>query len=111
MPHRVATPSIYIAGTSQHSGKTLVSLGLVAALLERGVKVGYMKPVGQRWVDAHGAHVDEDSVLMKEITFADQTDLAREIRIFRLIETALRCYMGERTGREAYYGVDVEVSE
>jgi len=35
----------------------------------------------------------ELSVLMKEITFADQTDLAREIRIFRLIETALRCYM------------------
>ncbi len=67
MPHRVATPSIYIAGTSQHSGKTLVSLGLVAALLERGVKVGYMKPVGQRTVEVNGAMVDEDVVLIRTV--------------------------------------------
>ncbi|HID57432.1 TPA: hypothetical protein EYP37_12930 [Candidatus Poribacteria bacterium] len=35
----------------------------------------------------------ELSLLLKEIISADQTDLAGEIRIYRLIETALRCYM------------------
>lgn len=67
MPHRVATPSIYIAGTSQHSGKTLVSLGLVAVLRERGLRVGYMKPVGQRTVEVDGAMVDEDVVLIRTV--------------------------------------------
>ena len=67
MPHRVATPSVYIAGTSQHSGKTLASLGLVAALLERGLTVGYMKPVGQRTVEVDGAMVDEDVILIRTV--------------------------------------------
>ncbi|MGD9498227.1 MAG: phosphotransacetylase family protein [Armatimonadota bacterium] len=67
MADSARTPSIYIAGTSQHSGKTLVSLGLVAALRERGVKVGYMKPVGQRTIEIDGAHVDEDVVLIRTV--------------------------------------------
>jgi len=60
-------PSIYIAGTGQHSGKTLVSLGLVAALRERGLKVRYMKPVGQRAVQVGDIQVDEDVVLIKSV--------------------------------------------
>ncbi|MCD6505380.1 hypothetical protein J7M22_02025 [Candidatus Poribacteria bacterium] len=35
----------------------------------------------------------ELSVLMEEIKSPCQTDLAREVRIFQLIETALKCYM------------------
>lgn len=60
-------PGIYIAGTSQHSGKTLVSLGLVAALRDRGLNVVYMKPVGQRTVEVNGAHVDEDVILINTV--------------------------------------------
>ncbi|MFO8082633.1 MAG: AAA family ATPase [Armatimonadota bacterium] len=60
-------PGIYIAGTSQHSGKTLVSLGLVAALRDRGVNAVYMKPVGQRTVEVNGAHVDEDVILINTV--------------------------------------------
>ncbi len=67
MPHRIATPSVYIAGTSQHSGKTLVSLGLVSCLIERGLTVGYMKPVGQRTVEVDGAMVDEDVILIRTV--------------------------------------------
>lgn len=59
--------SIYIAGTGQHSGKTLVSLGLVAALRERGMEVRYMKPVGQRAVRVGDIQVDEDVVLIKSV--------------------------------------------
>jgi hypothetical protein len=68
-------PGIYIAGTSQHSGKTLVSLGLVAALRDRGLEVVYMKPVGQRTVEVNGAHVDEDVILINEV-FEIDTDPA-----------------------------------
>lgn len=60
-------PSIYVAGTGQHSGKTLVSLGLVAALRQRGLKVSYMKPVGQRTVSFGGAVVDEDVALVNQV--------------------------------------------
>lgn len=60
-------PGIYIAGTSQHSGKTLVSLGLVAALRDRGIDARYMKPVGQRTIEVDGAHVDEDVILINTV--------------------------------------------
>jgi len=60
-------PSIYIAGTGQHSGKTLVSLGLVGALREHGMEVRYMKPVGQRAVQLGDIRVDEDVVLIKSV--------------------------------------------
>ncbi len=59
--------SIYIAGTGQHAGKTFVSLGLVAALRERGLAVRYMKPVGQRTVHVEGVAVDEDVALIHRV--------------------------------------------
>ncbi|MEA3403961.1 MAG: AAA family ATPase [Armatimonadota bacterium] len=67
MTEETRCPGVYIAGTSQHSGKTLVSLGLVAALRERGLDVRYMKPVGQRTVQVNGAHVDEDVILINTV--------------------------------------------
>ncbi len=67
MSNHSACPGIFIAGTSQHSGKTLVSLGLVAALRERGMRVRYMKPVGQRTVKVDGVRVDEDVVLINTV--------------------------------------------
>jgi len=65
---------IYIAATRQNDGKTTVSLGLISAMLERGLKVGYMKPVGQRVVQSGDAVVDED-VLLIQRTYGIQGDL------------------------------------
>ena len=65
MARKDRCPGIYIAGTSQHSGKTLVSLGLVAALRDRGLKVSYMKHVAQGTVEVNGAHVDGDVILIE----------------------------------------------
>jgi len=59
--------NIFIAGTGQHSGKTLVSLGLVAVLTRRGYRVHYMKPVGQRAVRVGADIVDEDVALVNEV--------------------------------------------
>ena len=67
MAKQPTCPGIYVAGTGQHSGKTLVSLGLVAALRDHGLKVRYMKPVGQRTVDVDGVRVDEDVVLINTV--------------------------------------------
>ncbi|MDR1190815.1 MAG: AAA family ATPase [Verrucomicrobiales bacterium] len=60
------TPRIFIAATRQNDGKTTTSLGLVAALRKRFGKVGYIKPVGQRYVEVSGRKIDEDTVLINE---------------------------------------------
>jgi dethiobiotin synthase len=58
---------IYIGATKQDTGKTTVTLGLVQALLDLGYDVGYMKPVGQRYVEFQGEHIDEDAVLARQV--------------------------------------------
>lgn len=58
------TPRIYVAATRQDDGKTTCCLGLGAALAKKFPKIGYTKPVGQRFVEVAGKKVDEDSVLV-----------------------------------------------
>lgn len=58
------TPRIFIAATRQNDGKTTTSLGLFAALQSRFGNIGYIKPVGQRFVEIDGMKIDEDSVLV-----------------------------------------------
>ena len=58
---------IFIAATMQNDGKTTVSLGLIRAFKKRLKKVGFIKPVGQRYVFEHGYKVDEDSVLIEKV--------------------------------------------
>lgn len=60
-------PVLFVAGTGQHSGKTLVSLGLVMAARASGRDVRYMKPVGQRTVKMGDKRVDEDVALLIEV--------------------------------------------
>ena len=57
---------VYISATQQDSGKTTVIVGLLQALRDLGHDVGYMKPVGQRYVRFEGANVDEDAVLARQ---------------------------------------------
>jgi len=58
---------IFIAATQQNDGKTTVSLGLIQAFRDRFKSVGFIKPVGQRYVFEHGYKVDEDSVLIEKV--------------------------------------------
>jgi BioD-like phosphotransacetylase family protein len=58
---------LYLAATGQNRGKTTASLGLLDGFLKRGLRTGFMKPVGQRTVIAHGEPADEDAVLMHEV--------------------------------------------
>ena len=61
------TPRVYIAATRQNDGKTTVSLGLIAALQEHFPRIGYIKPVGQRFVEIEEQKIDEDIVLMDAV--------------------------------------------
>lgn len=58
MPNR-----IYVAATSQHVGKTTSTLGIVSALKDKGLNVGYCKPVGQQFIDVGPSRADKDALL------------------------------------------------
>ena len=58
---------IFIAATMQNDGKTTVSLGLIAALKKRFGRIGFIKPIGQRYLIEQGYKIDEDSVLVEEV--------------------------------------------
>jgi BioD-like phosphotransacetylase family protein len=58
---------IFLAATGQNRGKTTASLGLTAAIIGRGSRTGFIKPVGQRYLVVNGTRADEDAVLMKAV--------------------------------------------
>ena len=68
------TPRIFVAATRMDDGKTTTSVGLFAALQQRFPRMGYIKPVGQRFVEIEGAKIDEDTVLMND-TYSVRTPL------------------------------------
>ena len=55
---------VFVAATRQNDGKTLVSLGLFHALLQRYPNMGYMKPVGQQYRVIDGEKIDKDAALI-----------------------------------------------
>ena len=63
----VVTPRVFIAATRQNDGKTTTSLGLLAALQKLYPRIGYIKPVGQRFVEVAEHKIDEDTVLMDSV--------------------------------------------
>jgi len=67
MPTNISTPRVFIAATRQNDGKTTTSLGLLSALQAHFPRVGYIKPVGQRFVSVDEHKIDEDTVLMDAV--------------------------------------------
>ena len=61
------TPRVFIAATRQNEGKTTISLGLLSALQKHFPRIGYIKPVGQRFVEIEEQKIDEDTVLMDTV--------------------------------------------
>ena len=58
------TPRLFVAATGQNDGKTTMALGLFSALRERFGEIGFIKPVGQRFVEVEGKKIDEDTFLI-----------------------------------------------
>jgi BioD-like phosphotransacetylase family protein len=61
------TPRLFIAATEQDTGKTTMSLGLYAALSGLFGRIGYIKPVGQRFTEVDGRRIDDDSLLIEAV--------------------------------------------
>lgn len=66
-PRNRSTKRIFIAATRMNDGKTTTSLALFSALRSFTNRVGFIKPVGQRFVEVEGHQIDEDSVLLNQI--------------------------------------------
>ena len=61
------TKRIFVAATRMNDGKTTTCLGLFEALRSLYPRIGFIKPVGQRYVTVEGHLVDEDSFLFDQI--------------------------------------------
>ena len=61
------TPRVFIAASRQNDGKTTTSLGLLAAMQKCYPRIGYIKPVSQRFVEIEEQKIDEDTVLMDQV--------------------------------------------
>jgi len=70
----IVTPRVFIAATQQNDGKTTTALGLFAVLKKRLGRIGFIKPVGQRFEQVGNQRIDEDSLLMDR-TFGVQTPI------------------------------------
>lgn len=68
------TPRLFIAATQQNDGKTTSALGLFSVLKKRLGRIGFIKPVGQRFEEVNGKRIDEDSLLIDR-TFSVQTPI------------------------------------
>ena len=60
------TPRVFVAATRQNDGKTTTALGLFAAFKKRRGRIGYIKPIGQRFVEVEGKQIDEDAMLIED---------------------------------------------
>lgn len=57
---------IFIAATQQNDGKTTVALGLIFNFKKIFKEIGFIKPVGQRYLEENGFKIDEDSILIED---------------------------------------------
>lgn len=58
---------VYLAATGRNHGKTTFALGLLAALIDKGIDTAFAKPVGQRYAMVDETPADEDAILMREL--------------------------------------------
>jgi BioD-like phosphotransacetylase family protein len=59
--------SVLVSSTEPYAGKSALCLALAMKLKEKGLKVGYMKPVGTIIVNKDGELADDDAVSMKKM--------------------------------------------
>jgi BioD-like phosphotransacetylase family protein len=60
-------PFLFIGSTGNHAGQSLMTWSIALRLVERGLKVGFMKPFGSQSVRVKGRWADHDAFLFKRI--------------------------------------------
>jgi hypothetical protein len=93
--------TLFIGSTESNSGKTMVTIGLAAALQANGYTVGYMKPVGTQPTAVGGAVVDADAHFLKEtLGLPDpETEICPVLLTSDLFLRGLRGEAGDVLGR------------
>ncbi|MDD2898274.1 MAG: AAA family ATPase [Desulfuromonadaceae bacterium] len=65
---------IFIGATGQHCGKTTISLSLMHLAQKKYGRVGFMKPLGPKWIDFNGKIVDKDAAMFASV-FGVESDV------------------------------------
>ena len=111
---------LYIVGTERNVGKTTLCIGLISALRDRGLRVAYTKPLGQRVSSVDGRPVHDDALVVSQVlnmTAAESVAMAvpltrgrveREIYDLRTPEMAERVATACRRLRQEHDLVIVE---
>ncbi|MFZ2949422.1 MAG: AAA family ATPase [Desulfuromonadaceae bacterium] len=58
---------IFIGATGQHCGKTTISLSLMHLAQKKYARVGFMKPIGPKWIEFNGKIVDKDAAMFASV--------------------------------------------
>ena len=58
---------IFIGATGQHCGKTTISLSLMHLARKKYGRVGFMKPLGPKWIEFNGKIVDKDAAMFSSV--------------------------------------------
>jgi BioD-like phosphotransacetylase family protein len=58
---------IFIGATGQHCGKTTISLSLMHLARQKYARVGFMKPLGPKWIVFNGTIVDKDAAMFSSV--------------------------------------------
>ncbi len=89
--------NLYVASTTENSGKTLLVLGLAKIWAGRGVSVGYVKPLGKTPVVEDGGVVDEDAAFLAgELKLPGPPEATCPVVITQ--DLVISAYRGEATG-------------
>jgi len=59
--------NLFVAATAQSDGKTTTSIGLFNVFREKKFNVGFIKPIGQRYISVDNEQIDKDSYLIEQI--------------------------------------------
>jgi BioD-like phosphotransacetylase family protein len=63
---------IFIGATGQHCGKTTISLSLMHLAGKKYERVGFMKPIGPKWIEFNGHFVDKDAAMFASVFGVEQ---------------------------------------
>lgn len=83
--------SVLVSSTELYAGKSALCLALAMKLKENGLRVGYMKPVGNLVVDLDGVLVDDDAATMKKMLGLEESldELSPILFTHQLLEDVL----------------------
>ncbi|MFC1821026.1 AAA family ATPase [Thermodesulfobacteriota bacterium] len=60
-------PFLFIGSTGDHAGKSLIAWAIARRLLDKGLRLGFLKPFGTRLMQVNDIWADPDAFLFKKV--------------------------------------------